>query len=180
MKFFTVILLGLFVSAPAFGNTNNNNNNNNVIVVPQQCPAPKVKWKTQYKDRVVYKDRIVYKDKIIYKDKIVEKPVVKEVIRYVEKPVIKYVDKPRIVTRTKVKRVVRKIEPDKNAVSLFGFSGQETFSVEERGDEVRVNKEDQFGVGLMYQRDFSWSRWSLGITNPWDNVGVMGGFGVTF
>lgn len=170
-----ILLICLFMTTTAFAdkkaNNNNNNNNNNVIVVPQHCEKPRevVKWRT------------VYKDKVVYRDRIIEKPVIKYVtkIKIVEKPVIRYVDKPRVIvkTKTKIKRVVRKIKPPKNALSLFAMSGKDKFEVEDTGTQVKVNREQTYDLGIKYQRDYKRVRGTIGVTQDSD---VLIGLGLNW
>lgn len=143
-----------------------------IVCAPQE--------KIVYKPKVVYKDRIVYKEKIVYRDREVEKmvPVVKEVEVpkevYVTKEVTKLVEKP--VTKIVEKRVVEKIEPNKNSLSLIGVMAPTRLETHGVGssNSAHVHAENEYepNVGVMYQRDFSVLRLSVGATTG--GIGLLG------
>jgi hypothetical protein len=153
-------------------------NENNQKVIINQCPTCNT-----CQPKTVTKWRTAYKDKIVYRDRIVEKPVIKyvEKIKVVEKPVIKYVDKPRVVVKTKVKTRVKKrrvkIEPPKNGLSLFAMTGEDRLEVTNGAGRTSVKREETYDVGLMYQRDYSRARFSLGLTTDAD---IMLGLGLNW
>lgn len=136
-------------------------------------------------EKVVYKTKVVYKDRIVYKDKIVEKPVEKivEKIVYVEKPVDKIVEKviEKPIYRTVERKVVKEVEPNKNAISLLGLASPTGFKSasahSQNSGQIKVETEYEPDLGLMYQRDFSSFRFSIGGTI--NGTGFLGG-GFTF
>ena len=153
-------------------NSKTEHQNIQIVCAPQE--------KIVYKPKVVYKDRIVYKEKIVYRDREVEKmvPVVKEVEVpkevYVTKEVTKLVEKP--VTKIVEKRVVEKVEPNKNSLSLIGVMAPTR--LESHGasssNSAHVHAENEYepNVGVMYQRDFSVLRLSVGATTG--GIGLLG------
>ena len=177
MKYILVLLIGMFTVAHA-GDTSCGDSSQKVKIIDEKQTEheesvnefnQKVRVITKWKTKVVYQDRIVYKKakpKIIYKERVV----------YRDKPAkIKYL-KPKTKVITKKKTYVK--YPLRNSISLMGFAQRTKLDIDESATDYTVEREHEFDIGLMYQRDITRRvRFSLG--GNLDGTGFAG-FGFNF
>ena len=169
---YILILITLIISSSVFAEEVVGCSDENVKIITEketdheesvkEC-SQKVRVVTKWKTKVVYKDRIVYKEKpkIIYKTKVV----------YRDKPAeVRYL-KPKTKVITKNKTFVK--YPLRNSISLMGFAQRTRLDIDESNSDYTVDREHEFDLGLMYQRDLTRRiRFSLG--GNLDGTGFVG------